>query len=296
MDRNNYTLQDLYIGFSSLELGDEKIYLPRGMVLERTFAHVFSTTMAAFKRPIGNRHHPAPWAAVINTEDKGSDIIAQLYVPADAAKSQQEQSELIDTIAMLIRLSPDPAAYAQAMSNVPFAQIPTAQSSTYFIARLAGETPNIRLRMPDESRKIPLLKWVASNLETVVALRAKSHEFKFATIVYERSQYLRETSLALIQIWAALEALFLTSTSELRFRVSALIAAYLNPSGKQRLEQHKRCLSLYDKRSKAAHGPSKHEAEDLHESYEILRSVIFKIIREGKVPTKDELERYLLAS
>lgn len=64
---------------------------------------------------------------------------------------------------------------------------------------------------------------------------------------------------ALLTAWGALEELFAPSRAELRFRVSAHIAAYLEPVGPKRLETFKFVADLYNARSKAAHN-CKHRA------------------------------------
>jgi hypothetical protein len=51
---------------------------------------------------------------------------------------------------------------------------------------------------------------------------------------------------------------------------------------------------LYDKRSAAAHGKPKHDAEDLLATFNLLRRVLFEIIIDrGVVPSKEALEAAL---
>ena len=97
----------------------------------------------------------------------------------------------------------------------------------------------------------------------------------------------------MVAIWAALEALFSPSTTELRFRVSALIASYLEPPGELRQSRAKAIGKLYDKRSSAAHGKSTHEDDDLLASFNLLGEVLRRMIEQGRVPTKPELEGML---
>ena len=100
----------------------------------------------------------------------------------------------------------------------------------------------------------------------------------------------------MVSIWGALEALFSPSTTELKFRVSALIAAFLEPPGMERAKLQKEIAKLYDKRSAAAHGKPKHEPEDLLSSFNLLRRVLIAIIASGKVPSKNDLEGMLFGS
>src|SRR5262249_16230037 len=77
---------------------------------------------------------------------------------------------------------------------------------------------------------------------------------------------------SLLTAWGALEELFAPSRSELRFRVSAHLAAFLEPAGAKRLEVFKKVVSLYDARSKAAHSAQDADVDSLVGSYVLLRN------------------------
>jgi hypothetical protein len=105
--------------------------------------------------------------------------------------------------------------------------------------------------------------------------------------------FVSNSALSILSFWAALEAVFSPSTSELRFRVSALIASYLEQPGRSRYERQRIVAGLYDKRSAAAHGRAKHDVDDLVATFALLREVTIKIIEAGQLPTKTDLERRL---
>lgn len=107
------------------------------------------------------------------------------------------------------------------------------------------------------------------------------------------SIYIENTALALVSLWGALEAIFSPSTSELKFRVTALIASYIEPPGQGRIDLQKKYAIIYDKRSSAAHGKPKHVIEDLASTFDLLRVVILLMIQRKKVPSKEDLERCL---
>jgi hypothetical protein len=52
-------------------------------------------------------------------------------------------------------------------------------------------------------------------------------------------------------------------------------------------------MRLYDDRSAAAHGLANSSPDAILETFELLRQVILKMISEGHVPSKDELEAAL---
>jgi hypothetical protein len=99
--------------------------------------------------------------------------------------------------------------------------------------------------------------------------------------------------LSVLLVWSALEGLFSPSRTELRFRVSSLIASFLEPSGAQRRALHREVAKLYDARSVAAHERSWIDRETLLESMTLLRKIVIKVISESHVPSKDELEGFL---
>ena len=76
----------------------------------------------------------------------------------------------------------------------------------------------------------------------------------------------------------------------MRFRVSALIASFLEKPGSSRRELQKKIAKLYDKRSAAAHGQPKHDQQHLLETFNLLRNVLFKIIESGYVPNQEQLD------
>lgn len=98
---------------------------------------------------------------------------------------------------------------------------------------------------------------------------------------------------ALLTAWGALEELFAPSRAELRFRVSAHIAAYLEPAGQKRLETFKLVANLYNARSKAAHTAQDAELSALVQSFVLLRNALIKIVDDGAMPTQADLERRL---
>jgi hypothetical protein len=100
-------------------------------------------------------------------------------------------------------------------------------------------------------------------------------------------------SLALLTLWGALENLFSPAKQELRFRVSANIASYLEVPGTSRLDLHKKLLKLYDARSTAAHGTGKQLGSALAETQEVVRRVIYKMLETLHVPSKEELDGIL---
>jgi hypothetical protein len=99
--------------------------------------------------------------------------------------------------------------------------------------------------------------------------------------------------LALVSLWGALERLFTREKTELRFRVSANMAAYLEPPGLGRVALFRVVRGLYDRRSEAAHGSGDGGDESVTQTYTLLRRVLFRMIEEEHVPSREDLEASL---
>ena len=125
----------------------------------------------------------------------------------------------------------------------------------------------------------------------------QSHaEFRLAIDALDHGQFEPNPSLSLVALWGAIEALFSPSTSELKFRVSSLVASFLEPPGSSRLLKQRRVAALYDQRSAAAHGKPKHTPEHLLESFELMRALLIRITELGEVPTKAQLEERMFGA
>ena len=282
---------NLYVGLSGIKLASENLIFSRSIRLETTFAHVMSPITIAFSPPTERGYHPPPWKAARG--GFGQDITAQLVIPETAGMNLNARLEIASTIVFLLRLWSDPSVTMPALSNISFSDIAGADDGVAHIVPIEHRPRTFQLLLSDDSKITNSLNWVTEHFETALTLRAESSEFRLAAYALGSGQFVENTALVLISLWGALEAIFSPSTSELRFRVSSLIAAYLYSAGTERLKKQKEIAALYDKRSAAAHGKSKHAGDDLLATFELLRKVLIKIIRDGAVPTKQDLEERL---
>ncbi|MGR9231953.1 hypothetical protein ACU8NU_10350 [Rhizobium leguminosarum] len=284
----------LYIGLSNIEL-DRRIEISRGISIESTFAHLMSPMVLAFAKPLDGGPHPGPWKPVLG--GSGADITAQIRIPLSAGADEGACLVTGSIIVSLLRLRCDPSIVMTAASRIPFEKLKDAPDGTVPVLALETRPRHFSLRNSDDEKTDGTgIEWVASKFETVMKLRSAHQEFHIASSALDAGQFIPNDALALISLWGALEALFSPSTSELKFRVSALIAAYLHDPGQERAEAQKRIAALYDKRSAAAHGKPRHVPDDLVASFNLLRSCLMKMINEGGVPMKDELQNRLFGA
>src|SRR5205823_2115609 len=129
-------------------------------------------------------------------------------------------------------------------------------------------------------------KWTTRFLQNAIELNRDHAEFAVALSALDSWETIRSGPLALVFIWAALENIFSPDKAqELRFRVSTLIASYLEKPGQKRSQKFREVLELYNARSKAAHGSAKHEPSTLYRTYDLLLKVVMKMIEEKTVPS-----------
>ena len=286
----------LYAGLTGLNLDADCIDLGDGIVLAQTYAKFLTPLTLVNTSPPSSEPlmlKPAFWQ--ISTRE--TEISAQLFVPRSIASSFNERVELARFIVLVLRLWSDPGIGLHVISSHRFeALCDLPEDERPFLAPVEVQPRHFSLGTIDPTSVITGLKWVQKNWKVAHKLYSSSTEFRLAADSLDSGQFVPNHALTLVSLWASLEAIFSPSTSELKFRVSALIAAYLEPAGMKRLEFQKQIASLYDMRSAAAHGKPRHESAHLLKSFELVRRVLIRMIHEGSVPTKEDLERRLFGA
>jgi hypothetical protein len=222
------------------------------------------------------------------------DITAQLSVPKEIGG--YNHTEIVPIILFILRLWVNPGIVASAISTHPFTELASTSDDIVSIFPYEVSPRGLALSVVGSEISAESIEWVRHNWLTAVRLAKESKEFRFAVDSLSLGQFVPNTGLIIVSLWSGLEALFSPSTTELRFRLSALIASFLEDSGEARAKRQKDISQLYDKRSAAAHGKPSHQKDDLLKTFELLRHVLMKMIDMGKVPSKDELEGYLFGT
>ena len=280
-----------YAALSELFLSEQSFDLGREVRLRIVYAHMFANYMLAYTPAMPGNAHPGPWKATRG--GNWHDITAELSFPGDEIPNVGTVHEVARAIVLVIQLGINPATYLSAISNKPFEAHQQAPDPDAWVQPEETDRRRFPLGVEDGKLTKSRASWLAERWPTAARLTKESPEFALAADALAIGQYVHRSSLIIVAIWAALEALFSPSTTELRFRVSALIASYLEPPGEQRQSRAKEIGKLYDKRSSAAHGKSNHQDDDLLASFNLLGAVLRKILDEGRVPTKNELEGML---
>jgi hypothetical protein len=283
--------ENLYAGLSGLELEEDSFELGGGVRLIKTYAYLMAPFTMAFKPAAPGHSHPGPWKAA--SGGFGFDVSAELLIPASAEEQFDSKISVARTILFLLRLGVNPATTLPVFSNYPFDSLAEIEDNKARFQPFEVQPRHFPLGVVGRATTSEAAKWVADRWQVAHRLINENTEFALAVEAIDSGQFVQNSALTLVSLWGALESLFSPSTSELRFRVSSLIAAFLEPPGAERHRLQREVAKLYDKRSAAAHGKPKHEAGDLLATFSLLRRILMKIIDRGAVPSKDSLDALL---
>lgn len=293
----------LYVALTDLPLGERSIDLGDGIFLRGADATFISSLLLVntdedSKQAKGgalgeNGLPPLPRPSFWQLGGKKTRISAELVIPGTDFQSRSQQHEIARFLGALLRLWTNPGIRMHAMSEHPFSDLIRLDGDGPYVIPLESFKQHSRLGLIDASSQLESVVWVQSNWRAAHKLYSSSTEFRLAVDALDAAQFIENEALALVSLWAAMEALFSPSTAELKFRVSALIASFLEEPGETRRSKQKAIAHLYDKRSAAAHGKPKHQSEDLLASFELLRRILIKMIYLRAVPSKDELDARL---
>jgi len=282
---------DLYGGIAGAELPVAQFDLGHDIILSKTYAHLMAPFMMAFTPALPGQHHPPPWRAA-----KGGfafDILAQLRIPRDFALSGW--FDKLNTIWWLVALLRFKVAHSVTVPVVASDAFSRARESDDEIQFWPIEIDPHRLQMV-VNPSILLekdLSWVRDHWLEAGRLLRESKQFNLLFQSFDQSVFIRDPALALLSLWGAIEAMFSPARSELRFRISANIAAYLEPRGSSRMTLQKRIAKLYGARSAVAHGTSKREDAAFKETYDLVHRILLRIMVKNHAPTRDEIEQNL---
>ncbi|HEY0834096.1 MAG TPA: hypothetical protein VGE72_09340 [Azospirillum sp.] len=282
----------LYAGLSHVTHHGDPVDLGHGVVLRSTYAHLFAANMMAFARATEGKPHPAPWRAA-----RGGfsyDIEVELAVPTTSElPGGMNAEDVVWLISALLRLANYVFLMVPVISDHPFDAAATSKQKP--LLQPFEIEPRILKAVDDQLSRLKAedLGWVKAVWPRTAELLRTCPPLNMALRAADACTVRGRPASALLMAWGALEELFAPSRAELRFRVSAHIAAYLEPVGSKRLELFKTVADLYNARSKAAHSAKEAEVGALVQSFVILRNALIQMIDTGKVPTQTDFEKLL---
>ena len=289
---------DLYGGLAGVELAVDPFSLGEGITVSKTYARLIAPFIMSFVRP---RPGNAVGTPVRRTELPCGftfEILAQLYIPKGIAMPEGfDMVNMCWLVTAVLRLRTAPNVRLVVMSSALFAQGADLRREMclwpleFEPGRLAVEAePRDVITVTEED-----LEWVKGRWRACAVLMCNP-KFNLAIRIFAKSLFARSTSMALLALWGALENLFSPGGGELSFRISANIAVFLEPPGKQRFVLQKNVAKLYNARSAAAHGNDEEYEKPLRETYFLMRRVITKMMDEDHVPTPAELRAHMFGA
>ena len=283
---------DVHAGLSRLDLEEESFELGDGISLSKTYANLMAPFLLAFKRPASpGSHHRGQIKAASGSS--GFDVDADLMIPGHIEEQYGSRLAVAKTIVFLLRLGVNPATTMPVLANLPFSTLEQAQADQTKIIPFEVQPRHFQLAIDRDKASATAIEWVKERWQVTHKLSAQSGDFALAVEAIDAGQFVENSALTLVSLWGALEVLFAKSRSEITFRLSSLMAAYLEPPGSGRADLKKKIAKLYGKRSDAAHGKPKHRPDDLLDTFSLLRRVLLAIIDAGEVPSKGHLEDLL---
>jgi hypothetical protein len=277
----------IYAGISGIELPVDAFDLGEGITLSKTFAHLMCPFLVAFSPPDKpGSHHPPPLAAA--NGGFGFDISVQLSLPAEFdTVDWLDRLNSLWLFISLIRILSCPNAMVPIVANQPFAKGKEGKLSITFYPMETD--PKLLFHTKGNFIGESDLEWLKNHWRAAGRLMLQSKPLSLLIEAFDQCRFVKHPSLALLMLWGALESMFSPSKAELRFRVSANIAAFLEPPGLPRLALQKALAKLYDVRSAVAHGADKASADSLQQTYSLSRRAILKMLDANHVPSQDEL-------
>lgn len=286
---------DIFGGFASAELEVDSFDFGDGIVISRTFAHLMAPFLMAFGPAEPGKPHPAPWKPA--SGGTGFDIVAELAVPKEF--NPPKSFDCLNTVwwfAALTRLRATTLVSVPVIAREPFSRAKDIEHEIQFWPVEAEAKRLILERKPARTIGNSDLEWIRDHWRSGALLMHESKEFNLLVQAFDQSLFARSVPLALLSIWAALEAVFSPGSNELKFRVTALIATYLEPPGAQRQALQKRLGKLYNSRSAAAHGRPEALLEPLLDTHSFMKRIVIRIIECDEVPTPRGLEAKLFGA
>ncbi len=282
-----------YGGISDVEMIHDKFELGHGLFLRKTYARLMNPLIFSFSAAKEGEPHPAPWRIV--DHDNGTDIKIELFIPGSLKLPNFfDQLNTIWWIIALIRLRGAGFSRVPVISQCPFAEFALNQNKFHVtqietLPRYYSREAVVSVLSEED------LQWLRKTWLTGGTLMSQSQSFRDAFYAIDRAGELPIRSVSVLLIWSALEKLFSPAKQELRFRVSAHIAAYLEPIGDSRLRLHKQIMKLYDARSEIAHSAKVKTGGIWSSTYSLAKRVLMKILSDNFVPSMKELEGMLFA-
>ena len=194
-----------YAALSELFMTEQSFALAHEVTLRIAYAHMFANYMLAYTPASPSKAHPGPWKAARGGQ--WHDITAELSIPEHGVPGIGTTHEVARAIVLVIRLGINPATYLSAISNKPFEANLQVPDPDAWIQPEETERRRFPLAVDDGKVDADRASWLAQRWPTAARLTKQSPEFALAADALAIGQNVHRTSLIMVALWAALEAL-----------------------------------------------------------------------------------------
>lgn len=272
----------LFGGVAGAVLPMDQFEICDGLILRKTYAHVMSPYMLAFRRPErAGQHHPGPWKPA-----RGGiwmDIEIEIALREDARPISFDRLNTLWWTLALLRLSSKAALKLPVVSDVSFSTIADGSNEPglWPIESLPRQFHTVS-DPPGTIEKEHLL-WV-QKVFGPGAEPMNDPAFGRAFQAFDGAIWAHSAGSALVTIWGSLETLMRPGEKDIGKTMARSLAALLEPPGPGRNRLFGRVKSLYKARSEYAHAFRSPEIEQLLSSFEIGQLAFVSCIDKRALP------------
>lgn len=225
----------------------------------------------------------------------GQDRIThQLVVEAKSFGDFEYICDAVRAILAGLRVRTQSELFCPAVCNQPWDQIglDSLSKTQCIAARFEPHVYSLDLGEPSQIDAEDLA-WVKNNLSKVLELN-KHTRFNIALDALCSYLHTERDRMKAAQLWVGIEAIFEVQF-EISYRLPLLAALMLQPRGPGCKVLRDQIKKLYNERSRAIHGQEfKNAKEHVHEVRKLLARLLTKIIEDGRLPSKEDLDDLVL--
>ena len=277
----------LFGGVAGAALGVDEFEICDGLVLRKTYAHVMSPYILAFRRSEhSGQHHPAPWKSA-----RGGiwmDVEIEIALQQDCRPTGFDRLNTLWWTLALLRLSSGALLRMPVVSDTSFGVVAESSHEPVFwpVETLPRQFQTV-LDPPQTIEKEHLF-WVREAFGPGAELM-DDPAFGRAFQTFDGAIWAHSAGGVLVTIWAALETLVRPGEHDITKRLASSMAALLEPPGSERDRLFARLKSLYKARGGSVHASREPEAQQLLSSFEIGRRSFVSCIDNRALPDPGEL-------
>lgn len=278
----------LFGGLAGAVLPVDEFEICEGLVLRKTYAHVMSPYMLAFRRPErAHQHHPGPWKSA-----QGGvwlDIEIEIALQRGTRPTGFDRLNTLWWILALLRLSSGASLKLPVVSDHSFSAVADSLISPNLwpIESLSRQFRTVS--DPPRTIEIEHLHWTREAFGPGAKLM-DDPPFARAFQTFDAAIWAHSYGSALITIWASLETLIQPGKHKITNRLASSLAVLLEPPGPKRSQLFGRAKTLYEARGGSAHASRMPDPKQLLSSFDIGRQSFISCIDKQALPKVAELQ------